>query len=56
MEIEEGIRELRKISIEHMGDNEIIHIRADRVLLDFVPKEIREKYEEISRSVRFWYT
>lgn len=49
--VEEGVALLEQSG--RMGDNEIEHMYADKVLLKFVPAEIREAYETISK--RFWY-
>ena len=49
---EELLEKLKSIDIEHNGDTETAHIKADEALLEYInDKEIIEAYNQIDK----WY-
>ena len=51
MEISEGVKKLQA----YIGntDDEEVHVKADEIIKEFLPKEIREAYEKLEEN--FWY-
>ena len=51
MEISEGVNKLEAFNED--TDYEAVHVKADEIIKEFLPKEIREAYEKLEEN--FWY-
>jgi hypothetical protein len=55
-DIVEGINRLKQIQKEYSDDLEVMHIQIDKILVEFVPDDIRETYLQIKKEEGgFWY-
>lgn len=50
---QEAVERLKLLALS--GDPEIAHGDADDILLEVVPKEVKETYEYLRKHVGFWY-
>lgn len=52
---QEAIDKLNKIAEENQDDCEVLHIKADEVLLAMVPEEVAVAYDTLRERQGFWY-
>ncbi len=52
MTIEEAVYYLKHLDGH---DQEVDHIKADEILLSFVPEEVMATYNEVRENIGFWY-
>lgn len=52
MEISEGVKRLN--ALIGNTDYETVHCDADNIILEFLPKEIREEYDKVVDQARWW--
>lgn len=59
MTANEAIESLQKILDDHDYNNEMDHIKADEVLLQFIETvgypQVAHKYHEVREKIGFWY-
>ena len=52
---QEAIKKLKEIQQKYAGDNELIHKHTDKIIMNFLPDEVLDIYQDLERRY-FWYS